>query len=145
MRLPTSARRIFVPVLAITAVLLASAPAAANSIPRTGDRLNLFVPPATAPADTPFWVGHGFATEPPELPAAIADGSAWFELYVDGAAVSLRKDVDFLGGASVESVNIGWFHNFADGLPSGSHHFEGRWYVYGGVLQLQLEADVLFE
>jgi hypothetical protein len=118
--------------------------ASANSVPHPDLQMNLFTPTATMPADTAFWVGHGFSTASQELPSAIVRASAVFELYVDGSPVALRRDVEFEGGEAVESVGMIWYRNFEMGLPAGEHHFEGRWYVYGGLF-MNLEADILFE
>ena len=139
-------RRALAMMLAGALVLTAGAAvASANNVPHPELRVNLFVPPATMPADTPFWIGQGFATDASqgEVPADGAPGFASFELYVDGSAVPLRKDVEFAGGAAAPTVGIVWYHNFATGLAGGTHHFEGRW-VAAGSLILQLEADVLF-
>jgi hypothetical protein len=139
-------RRMALPMVLASALLVSAGVgiASANSVPHPELRINLFVPPATMPADTPFWIGHGFSIAPDELPADSVPGAATFELYVDGSAVSLRKDVEYAGGNSVDSVAFIWYRNFDQGLPAGEHRFEGRWYVDGAIF-LELGADVLFE
>jgi hypothetical protein len=118
--------------------------ASANSIPHPDIRINLFVPPPTAPANTAFWIGHGFGMDSGELPSDVAPGSEQFQLYVDGTAVGLHKDLEFKGGASAGSVSALWYHTFTDGLPAGEHSFVGRWYQDGS-LTGELVAVVLFE
>lgn len=131
---------------ALTAGLAGAALAAP---PRTGDRISLFDPPATFPADTAFWIGHGWCLTQEELDEGVVDSpsdvirrASRFELFVDDVAVplatDLQRDVDI---CVVQKFN---FHNFRAGLPAGAHHFRGEWYLAGSH-NLTMEADVEFE
>jgi hypothetical protein len=80
--------------------------------------------PTMYPADTPFWVGYGFAADP-ENGAGLDEATTRFELDVDGAPVSMLADVHSEAGLSVRKTNIA---EFPSGLTSGWHDFSGRWY-----------------
>jgi len=136
-------RRAAVVATSLALLLAIGAPATANSIPRSGDQLSLFPAPSTMPADTAFWMGYGFTTVLPELPSVAVDGTAVFELWVDGSPVKLRRDVEFRGGAT-GGVRVDYYHNFLDGLPAGEHSFEARWAVNGSPI-LEKSVVVTFE
>jgi hypothetical protein len=109
----------------------------------TGDqRIGIFPGGATTtmyPADTPFWVGYGFAAEPGSG-ANIDEASTRFELDVDGDPVSMRTDVHSDDGQPMRKTNVA---EFSAGLPAGWHDFTGRWYE-GGRLILSSRATIQF-
>jgi hypothetical protein len=86
--------------------------------------------PAMYPAETPFWVGYGFAADP-EGGAALDEASTRFELDVDGEPVSIVTDVHRDSGRPLRKVN---FAQFPSGLPAGWHDFVGRWYDNGRLI-----------
>ena len=90
------------------------------------------------PAETPFWVGYGFAAEPTS-DARIDEASTRFELDVDGEPVSMLTDMQSDAGL-VRKTNIA---EFPAGLPAGWHDFTGRWYD-GGRLILSSRAAIQF-
>jgi hypothetical protein len=95
--------------------------------------------PTMHPADTPFWVGYGFAADPDDG-AAIDGQSTRFELDVDGKPVAMLTDVHRDSGRTVRKTNIA---EFPMGLPIGWHDFTGRWYD-GGRLILSSRAAIQF-
>lgn len=93
-------------------------------------RIGIFPGGATTtmyPAETPFWVGYGFAAEPTSG-AKIDEASTRFELDVDGDPVLMLTDVHSDGGLPVRKTNIA---EFPAGLPVGWHDFTGRWFDGG--------------
>ena len=105
-------------------------------------RIGIFPGGATTtmyPAETPFWVGYGFAAESTS-DAKIDEASTRFELDVDGDSVSMLTDVHAEGGLPVRKTNIA---EFPAGLSAGWHEFTGRWYD-GGRLILSSRATIQF-
>jgi hypothetical protein len=107
--------------VAVVAVLVAAAPASANSIPTTGSQLPLFGPVTTFPANTPFYVEQGFIVP-------LGDGSGMYDeisaqasstLYLDGVLQPSTVDIDVFDG----SIERRWLTNFPHGLPAGDHTF----------------------
>jgi hypothetical protein len=134
-------RRFLFLVICVAALLVAASPVAANSTPTTGTRISLFAPPATFPADTPFYIEHGSACE-----AAAGDSAAdcmkadtHFDLYLDGNLQPSKVDV--------ENSPAGWVKlnltNYPAGLPAGRHTFVGVW-VAGGSPYNALSARINF-
>ena len=68
----------------VAAVLGVAAPASADSKTPTGTRIHLFVPPTTFPANTPFYVQHGWGcpTGTGMVGQGFQFGLGTFELYV---------------------------------------------------------------
>ena len=95
--------------------------------------------PAMYPADTPFWVGYGFAADP-EGDTGLNEETTRFELDVDGVPVSMLADVQSEAGLPVRKTEIA---EFPSGLPAGWHDFSGRWYD-GGRLILSSRAAIEF-
>jgi hypothetical protein len=91
------------------------------------------------PADTPFWVGYGFAADY-ENGSGLDEASTRFELDVDGDPVSMLTDVQSDAGVPVRKTNIA---EFPAGLRAGWHDFTGRWYD-GGRLILSSRAAIEF-
>lgn len=119
-RLPSWAR-LAVAAVTIALLLTSVSAAAAAGRERTGDRISLFEPPASYPADTAFHIWHGFIFE---RGVDRGYGRYEFQLYVDGVATAADfTDVDVLGPGVVSRV---WVFNFPDGL-SGTHTFTGHW------------------
>jgi hypothetical protein len=110
---------------------------------RMGDqRIGIFPGGATTtmyPADTPFWVGYGFAAEPGSE-ANIDGPTTRFELAVDGEPVSMLTDVQTEAEVPIRKTNIA---EFPGGLPVGWHDFTGRWYD-GGRLILSSRTAIQF-
>ena len=95
--------------------------------------------PTMYAADTPFWVGYGFAADP-ESGTGLDERTTRFELDVDGAPVSMLTDVRAESGLPVRKTDIA---EFPAGLPAGWHDFSGRWYD-GGRLILSSRAAIEF-
>jgi hypothetical protein len=105
-------------------------------------RLTIFpggATPTMYPADTPFWVGYGFAAEP-ESATGLNEAETRFELDVDAAPVSMLTDTQSESGVPVRKTDIA---EFPSGLPAGWHEFTGRWYD-GGRLILSSRAAIQF-
>ena len=105
-------------------------------------RLTIFpggATPTMYPADTPFWVGYGFAAEP-DSSTGLDEDETRFELDVDGAPVSMLTDTQSESGVPVRKTDIA---KFPSGLPAGWHDFTGRWYD-GGRLILSSRAAIQF-
>jgi hypothetical protein len=129
-----------------TALALAVAlPASANSVPTTGAQLNIRFPPATFPANTPFYVEHGFGCLLDRDAASCAHASTVFVLWVDGVQQSSQKDVSVVYNTFVGDylLSVGYLTNFPDGLPAGTHTFTGIWYS-DGVMTDEATATVSF-
>jgi hypothetical protein len=125
----------------VGALLVAAAPATANSKPTTGSRIGLYVPPTTFPANTPFYVKHGFACDIGDARCISTqiNGTSNFALYVDGVLQPSSVDVD-AGGGGISKWNL---TNFPSGLPAGDHTFVGIWSIRGVVSQT-LSATITF-
>jgi len=95
--------------------------------------------PSMYPANTPFWVGYGFAADH-ETGDTLDDEATRFELDVDGAPVSMLTDTQSESGVPVRKTDIA---EFPSGLPAGWHDFTGRWYD-GGRLILSSRAAIQF-
>ena len=95
--------------------------------------------PTMYAADTPFWVGYGFAADP-ENDTGMDESTTRFELDVDGAPVSMLTDVRAESGLPVRKTDIA---EFPAGLLAGWHDFSGRWYD-GGRLILSSRAAIEF-
>ena len=120
--------------MAVVAVLVAAAPAMANSKPTTGSRIPLFGPVTTYPANTPFYVEQGFV-------CALGDGTCIGEfisaqssstLYVDGVPQPSTVDVDVFGG----NIEKRWLTNVPNGLPAGDHTFVDVFSADGSVFEV---------
>jgi hypothetical protein len=113
----------------------------ANGMGDKEGRIGIFpggATPAMYPADTPFWVGYGFAAEPDA--DALDEATTRFELDVDGEPVAMLTDVHSDDGLPVRKTNIA---EFPMGLRVGWHDFSGRWYD-GGRLILSSRAAIQF-
>jgi hypothetical protein len=95
--------------------------------------------PTMYAANTPFWVGYGFAADP-ENGTGLDEKTTRFELDVDGAPVSMLTDVHSESGRPVRKTNIA---EFPAGLPVGWHDFSGRWYDAGRLI-LSSRAAIQF-
>jgi hypothetical protein len=114
----------------------------ANGMSDREGRIGIFPGGATTtmyPANTPFWVGYGFAAMPAGDPELESEDTR-FELDVDGAPISMLTDLHAESGLPVRKTNIA---EFEDGLPAGWHDFSGRWYD-GGRLILSSRAAIQF-
>jgi hypothetical protein len=147
---PSVSRRPVAAVLGWLMVLAVAFPVRAEQLPpRTGERLNLFAPPATMAADATFWLGHGWCTqETDEDPLLLAlNPGTRVDFYIDGDLLTAGTDVEIgtfteLGQACV-AQKISYV-NFRFGLPVGNHLVEGCWLLLGE-LQFCRRAEVLFE
>jgi hypothetical protein len=79
------------------------------------------------PANTPFWVGYGFAAEPGSETGLDAARTR-FELDVNGQPVPTRTELYEDAGRPVRKTDVA---EFPAGLGVGWHDFGGRWYDDG--------------
>lgn len=96
-------------------------------------RVQIFPGGATStmyPADEPFWIGYGFATDP-ENDGSLDGDATRFELDVDGTPVSMLTDLQTESGLPARKTDIA---EFRSGLPAGWHDFTGRWYDAGRLI-----------
>jgi hypothetical protein len=114
----------------------------ANGMGEREGRIGIFPGGATPTmyvANTPFWVGYGFA--PDSVGGAdLKDADTRFELDVDGEPVSMLTEVQTDAGLPVRKTNVA---EFPAGLPAGWHDFSGRWYD-GGRLILSSRSTIQF-
>jgi len=119
----------------------AAAPAGANSIPTTGDRILVGIPcsitscVSTYPANQPFFIEHGFVNEAKDV---LVDSGTRYELSVDGEAVASALELD-LNAAEPSKFNL---TNFRFGM-TGVHVFVGCFY-YEGALVTCAQRTVTF-
>jgi hypothetical protein len=114
----------------------------ANGMADREGRIGIFPGGATTTmyaADTPFWVGYGFAAEAGSERALEEPGTR-FELDVDGESVAMLTDLHADAGRLIRKTNVAEFPN---GLPAGWHDFSGRWYD-GGRLILSSRTAIQF-
>jgi hypothetical protein len=123
----------------VAAFVATTGSASAQGTPTVGDRLNLFAPPATFPADTPFHVNHGWICDPA---SDCLDPGTRFELLVDGVDVPAAHNLVY--DPQTPSASSADVSNFRFGLLAGPHVFEGRWYA-DGVLELDLVETIVFQ
>jgi hypothetical protein len=132
--------------LVIGASLVLALPASTNNLPTTGTQINLvFQPPATFPANTPFYIEHGIAVFPPFSPpdgtiGSNMDAGTHFDLYLDGVAQSGKVDIDNQPGIWLKR-NL---YNFPSGLPVGSHTFVGVFFQDGTMFGNPVTVTVTF-
>src|SRR4029450_3062661 len=114
----------------------------ANGVSSEEGRIGIFpggATPTMYPAETPFWVGYGFAADS-ESGTGLDERTTRFELDVDGVPVSMLADVHSESGLPVRKTDIA---EFPSGLSAGWHDFSGRWYD-GGRLILSSRASIQF-
>src|SRR5438067_918688 len=116
---------------------LAAVSAAAAAPPTTGTHIGLMpglTGPLVYPADTPFFVEHGFGCGPDQ--AAVdahtdncLDPQTRFTVSVDGRQMPSTTVLDVDAGGTMQSkLNL---TNFRFGLPAGQHVFHGQWWHDG--------------
>ena len=115
--------------------LVVELPASANSVPTTGSRISVLTGPYQYPANTPFYVEHGFGCFLNSDAANCATASTSFVLFVDGVQQPSRKDVDQVSLDGVRLLGVGYLTNFPQGLTVGAHTFIGVWYLNGSFFQ----------
>ena len=121
-------------------VALAATPLGPEPQPSAGrHRISLADPPAAFPADTAFFVRHGFVC-PSEERSAFGTSRTEFKLSVDGTFVPMALDPQSVTDSGTERCSIA---RFRWGLPPGPHVFAGSWYAEG-VLVLSIEAAIEF-
>jgi hypothetical protein len=134
-------RRFLLLLTCITALVVAS-PVAANSVPTTGARINLFEAPATFPADAAFYVEHGSGCDSTagDKVSGCMNADTHFDLYLDEVLQPSTVDI--------ENSPTGWVKlnltNYPTGLPAGRHTFAGVWFA-GGDVYLTLSARINFK
>jgi hypothetical protein len=121
----------FVIVGALLIALVVPLAANANSIPTTGNRIPFFAPPATYPANTPFYVEQGFVCYLDANTADCANAGTSFVLYVDGVRQPSQKDIDQISVSGTPGLFVRYLTNFPQGLPAGPHTFTGDFYLNG--------------
>jgi hypothetical protein len=127
----------------LAAVVLGTAmPAAANSKPVTGPRINFFAPPDSFAANTPFHIEQGFGCLLNDRACVTSQitGTAGFQLYVDGVLQSSTPDVDVSDDGVIRKLHL---TNYPDGLPAGTHTFVGV-FIVGGVADLTMTMTINF-
>ena len=130
MRRSKHLRRLVSLLALVGAVLVVAAPASADSKGPTGTRIGLFKPPTTFPANTPFYVEHGFVCETGTEACPFGQGN--LSLYVDGVLQRSTIVVTNAGGVVAKL----WLTNFPDGLPAGDHTFVGVFSFTGQPTQI---------
>src|SRR5262245_26317705 len=95
--------------------------------------------PSMYPANTPFWVGYGFAADN-EGGADLEDDATRFELDVDGAPVSMLTELQREAATPLRKTHVA---EFPSGLPAGWHDLAGRWYDDGRLI-LSSRASIQF-
>lgn len=94
----------------------------------------------TFPADTPFYVAHGWiqpgwrdpSVTTPELRKATLSPTTFFEFFIDGARV---RSVPWMGyDPTTDWFTKGNVSNFPAGMPAGTYTLEAIWYFDGGWL-----------
>jgi len=127
--------RLVVASVTIALLLAGVSSVAAAGRERVGDRISLFDPPTTYPADTAFHLWHGFIFE---QGVDRGYGRDEFQLEVDGVATTADfTDVDVLDPRVVSRV---WVFNFPEGL-SGTHTFTGHWITPDGEDTITVTVD----
>ncbi len=114
----------------------------ANGMSGEEGRIGIFpggATPTMYPADTPFWVGYGFAADPQNR-VGLDEAATRFELDLDGKPVAMLTDVQSDADVPVRKTDIA---EFPAGLPAGWHDFTGRWYD-AGRLTLSSRAAIQF-
>jgi hypothetical protein len=114
----------------------------ANGLSDREGRIGIFpggATPTMYPANTPFWVGYGFAADSAGG-AGLDDPGTRFELDVDREPVSMLTEMHTDSGQAVRKTSVA---EWPDGLPAGWHDFNGRWYD-GGRLILSSRASIEF-
>lgn len=113
-------------VILVVLLLLAAPTATADRPQPVGEQINVFIgTPDTFPADTPFHIMHGWASDPPEArPYGLYD----FVLEVDG----IPWDEDFVLRSFDPDLEYPlvqrWVHNFPNGM-TGEVTFTGHWFA----------------
>lgn len=95
--------------------------------------------PSMYPANTPFWVGYGFAADS-ESGDGLDDEATRFELDVDGTNISMLAERQRAGDLPARTTHIA---DFPAGLPAGWHDLVGRWYDDGRLI-LSSRAAIQF-
>jgi hypothetical protein len=113
----------------VAAVLVVAVPAAtANSKPTTGTALTLGM--TTFPADTPFYVEHGFINDLRDHTTKHdLNAHSFFDLSINGVLQSSTIDVDVHDGL-MSRLNL---YKFPAGLPAGTYTFDNVWMLDGVV------------
>jgi hypothetical protein len=139
--------------LVMVVSLAAALPATANNIPTTGAALPLDILGTTVvfPANTPFYVSHGFlcgpvGSEPLFDASNLGDclqGSTRFVFFVDGVQQRSQTDHDNTldpdGTRFIKNFDL---TNYPAGM-TGTHTFVYVWY-YAGSLNLTATNTVIF-
>jgi hypothetical protein len=135
-------------VLLLLLAAIVVAPAATAGPPTTGSRIILFpgvAGPLVYPANTPFFVEHGWGCGDQAAVDAHSGGcldpQTRFTLYVDGRRMSATTVLDVApGGIVLSKFDL---TNFRFGLPAGEHVFEGQWWS-DGVLSVDSIVTITF-
>ncbi|MGZ4314462.1 MAG: hypothetical protein ACXVRS_01370 [Gaiellaceae bacterium] len=96
--------------------------------PTTGARISLFAPPATFPANTPFFVRQGFVCD--TVPAwECLVPSTHFVRQVDGHLLFGLRELQWDPTSQILSEFE--LTDFPSGLPPGTHTLTGSFFVLG--------------
>jgi hypothetical protein len=131
---------------ALAVTIVASAPPAAADPVTSGERINLLIgTPTTFPAGTPFHIAHGWCftpDQPGRLRLATRDDTR-FELRVNGLRIDGATELE-RGRSAGGCLALKTDHfDFPEGLPTGIHQFDGRWYL-AGTLEHEISVSILF-
>jgi len=118
----------------MAALVVVSVPRA-NGRSSAAGRIGIFpggATPSIYPADTPFWIGYGFAPDVGDTAGSTQElgDKTRFALDVDGGSVEMRTDLELECAAPRKTD----FADFPLGLPAGWHEFVGRWYDEGKLI-----------
>jgi len=144
-------RRLVAAVAVVAAALALAGSALATHLPTTGAPIRLLnqaATPTTFPANTPFFVRHGWICTPDEGTLCLDPATA-FRLYVDGQRMPSALDLELnqtcppVVPPSGECTSRRYLTNFRFGLPPGPHAFRGEWWL-NGTLNIVREATIEF-
>ncbi len=100
----------------------------------------------TYPADTPFWVAHGFLFEgwsaftPQEKEARMLP-TTHFELQIDGTVQPSAMLALYIPQLDLKAKIFP--SGYDNGFPAGEHDFLGTWYVDGSIVGGTLRTSVV--
>jgi hypothetical protein len=95
----------------------------------TGDRIDLHDrQPFTFPADTPFYIRHGYHNLNPKTSSY---RRLDFKLFIDGVQQvhGSKKRGKTIFATGVEDYWLFWIFNFRQGLPAGSYVFRREYWI----------------
>lgn len=113
--------------LTLVAILLMASPVSAIGPTYVGDRIFANADGQSYPADTPFYISHGWGGNLGVDPLGF-EAKASFTLEVDGELISEDFVDRFVDHDSSYLLKL-YVFNFYEGLSAGEHTFTGHYYV----------------